>query len=97
MANLRSKLIKLAHQNPELRKDLLPLLKEAGSVAGLPVRPDSTVRQYYYKLSDGFYGLKGAIDQEGAMGSDRKVLRAMVALRAALKDLTLAMDPYAWD
>jgi len=29
MSNLRSKIIKLAHQNPELRKDLLPLLKRA--------------------------------------------------------------------
>ena len=31
MSDLRSKLIRLAHQNPELRADILPLLKEAGS------------------------------------------------------------------
>ena len=31
MSDLRSNLIRLAHQNPELRADLLPLLKEAGS------------------------------------------------------------------
>lgn len=29
MSDLRSKLIRLAHQNPELRADILPLLKEA--------------------------------------------------------------------
>jgi hypothetical protein len=29
MSDLRSKIIRLAHANPELRKDLLPLLKEA--------------------------------------------------------------------
>ena len=29
--NLRNKLIRLAHQKPELRKHLLPILKEAGS------------------------------------------------------------------
>jgi hypothetical protein len=29
--NLRSKLIRLAHQNPELRGHLLPLLKQAGT------------------------------------------------------------------
>jgi hypothetical protein len=29
MTNLRSKLIRLAHSNPELRADLLPLLKTA--------------------------------------------------------------------
>lgn len=28
--DLRTKLIRLAHQNPALRADLLPLLKEAG-------------------------------------------------------------------
>lgn len=51
----------------------------------------------YYKLSDGFYGLKGAIDQEGPMKDDPKITRAMMALRVALKNLTQAMDPYAWD
>ncbi len=36
MSTLRSKLIKLAHSNPEVRKDLLPLLKrEASSVNGM--------------------------------------------------------------
>lgn len=29
MSSLRSSIIKLAHTNPELRKDLLPLLKKA--------------------------------------------------------------------
>ena len=31
MSNLRNKIIRLAHENPELRKELLPLLKEAGA------------------------------------------------------------------
>jgi hypothetical protein len=30
MSNLRSQVIKLAHAKPELRADLLPLLKEGG-------------------------------------------------------------------
>lgn len=30
MSNLRKKIIRLAHANPELRKDLLPLLKSGG-------------------------------------------------------------------
>lgn len=34
MSDLRSKLIRLAHQNPELRADLLPLLKQETKVAG---------------------------------------------------------------
>lgn len=35
MTNLRSDLIKLAHQNPALRPHLLPILKEAGSLDNL--------------------------------------------------------------
>lgn len=31
MSNLRSQIIKLAHQHPELRGDLLPILKEAAT------------------------------------------------------------------
>lgn len=30
MSNLRGKLIRLAHEHPEFRKDILPLLKGAG-------------------------------------------------------------------
>lgn len=30
MSNLRNKIIRLAHENPELRKDLLPLIKQSG-------------------------------------------------------------------
>jgi len=42
--DLRNKLIRLAHQKPELRKDLIPLLKEAktsaihGGVGGSPTK-----------------------------------------------------------
>ena len=32
MSNLRAKIIRLAHEKPELRNDLLPLLKEGGSI-----------------------------------------------------------------
>lgn len=35
MSDLRSKLIRLAHQNPELRGEILPLLKEAGVPSNL--------------------------------------------------------------
>ena len=33
MSNLRNKIIRLAHQNPNLRPHLLPLIKEASSIA----------------------------------------------------------------
>lgn len=38
--DLRSKVIRLAHENPALRPHLLPLLKEAALRAGQPVRSD---------------------------------------------------------
>jgi len=40
MRDLRDKVIKLAHENPELREDLLPLLKQAARVKGAIVRLD---------------------------------------------------------
>ena len=35
MFNLRNKLIRLAHSNPELRKDLLPLIEKKSSAKGM--------------------------------------------------------------
>ena len=58
MSDLRSKLIRLAHQNPELRADLLPLLKEAGSKEasgdGLIeyVLPRGEVERVYHSLEN---------------------------------------------
>ena len=55
MSNLRSSLIKLAHTNPELRKDLLPLLKEAAKApAKLKGKKlDALISTTYYKYGNG--------------------------------------------
>jgi hypothetical protein len=57
MSSLRSKLIRLAHQNPSLRADILPLLKEAGSKeasGGLIeyVLPLSKIEAVHHSLTD---------------------------------------------
>ena len=48
MSNLRTKLIRLAHENPSLRSDLLPLLREAASedvrLAGCEKLPEGGMR-----------------------------------------------------
>jgi hypothetical protein len=49
--NLRKKLIRLAHTNPELRKDLLPLLKEAAE----------TPNEWFDAFSDWWGGIKNSI------------------------------------
>ena len=43
MSNLRNKLIRLAHEKPELRKDLLPLLKEAAEIRILDLWSGGTI------------------------------------------------------
>ena len=37
MSSLRNKIIRLAHENPKLRKDLLPLLKKEANYLGYNV------------------------------------------------------------
>lgn len=53
--SLRSKVIRLAHQNPELRPHLLPLLKEAAKApAKLKGKKlDSLIETTYYKHGNG--------------------------------------------
>ena len=53
MSNLRNKLIRLAHQKPELRKDLLPLLTEkvADKKAAKPIQ----VGDYFEDGDGSFY------------------------------------------
>ena len=43
MSNLRNKLIRLAHAKPELRADLLPLLKEAAEIRIMDAATGSTI------------------------------------------------------
>lgn len=58
--NLRTKLIRLAHQNPELRPHLLPLLAKQGKTADVPdqfvpewKRLETRFNQTMKKIQDG--------------------------------------------
>lgn len=58
MSNLRSKLIRLAHEHPEYRKDLLPLLAENKvASSGMAV---SAVRDFIARLQDLVLDLRDA-------------------------------------
>lgn len=62
MSNLRSRLIKLAHQNPELRGDILPLLERRASSKEIN-RNFKDVDKSLRALKDSFFSL--AINAEG--------------------------------
>lgn len=54
MSTLRSRVIKLAHANPKLRKELLPLLKEAAKApAKLKGKKLDSLITTYYKYGNG--------------------------------------------
>ena len=53
MSDLRNKIIRLAHENPELRKDLLPLLQKS-ALGGGRAKKDSlgeAMEMWYVKLA----------------------------------------------
>lgn len=68
MSDLRSKVIRLAHEKPELRGHLLPLLKES-SQKMLQLFP-RTSWEWNYMLSDGSMGVGEAEDLIGSLKKD---------------------------
>ena len=72
MSDLRSRLIRLAAANPELRADLLPLLKEEAD----PASKDQNKPESYYGLPprgiQASYGTPSLADLEAALRKARK-------------------------
>ena len=93
MTNLRSKLIRLAHQEPRLRDDLLPLIRTADKK---PVKGDK-IRRGYYSMIEGLGNLDDALQTDPSTKNDPKVKKAVKDLKAAQQALSEALDPYAWD
>ena len=62
MSNLRNKLIRLAHQNPELRKDLLPLLKESAQMV------------FQYDIAGYFNSVEAYLAAEDVLFSKRLIM-----------------------
>ena len=63
---LRAKVIRLAHQNPALRKDLLPLLKEArlyDKALALRIQNSKAGKAYGLRFVDGFKSNRADSDE----------------------------------
>ena len=92
MANLRSKLIKLAHQHPELRGDLLPLLKEAAT----PLERANVVRRLellHGSLEETLEDLQDIIHKAPKGGAAQESLsRVNRALQGAVAAASLSLD-----
>lgn len=91
--NLRTSLIRLAHQNPALRADLLPLLKEA-NYHPLNIR-DQKIKFAYTKVNDGIVELVEAIEKNSDISPDYDLEKAMLKLSSAFNDVHVALATYA--
>ena len=94
-ASLRSKVIHLASNHPDLREHLLPLVKDAaGGKISIGARE---IQKGYYNISDGYHKLNDAVRSHPATSGDQKLADAVKALKTALDSLDSALKPYAWD
>jgi hypothetical protein len=90
--DLRKQLIRLAHENPELRSDLLPLLKEGGR-RDLPYTEG--LRKPWYAFSDGTVALD---EIEEILSDDRAALTKIRMIRTLRKKLLEHLNSnYNWD
>ena len=98
MSDLRSKLIRLAHANPELRGDLLPLIKESKTARA--VNPDTTswnnlsqsvtndLHQAMHSLEDLSFTMDGKWDSYLEEGPEfEKFLKTRSEVVAAIRGL----------
>lgn len=89
--SLRRAVIKLAHENPELRSHLLPLV----TAKDKPKTPQ--LRDPYYKMSDGLVAFEEAIGGKDLRG-DRKLRSLFVKLDRAKAELHKYLNAnYTWD
>lgn len=91
---LRNKLIRLAHANPEIRAEILPLLKEAAQK--IPLSSDK-IRKAYYESGDSLIGLGEAVLEDPATSQDLNLRKAVREANLALSRVYKFLEPYAWD
>lgn len=90
MSEIRSKLIRLAYENPEIRQDILPLLREGGSremAVYFPSHALSELGKVYDKLNS--YNSKVMRDRHPKLAEHKKLMSTVmdnfVSLLAQLK------------
>ena len=94
---LRSKLIHLAHEHPEFRKNILPILKEAGRWDPEPEDHDR-IRRSYYEFSDKVGAFVDAVNEDEILMSDPQLIRLMLKLKRLSDEISTWLDKnYNWD
>ena len=81
--NLRSKIIRLAHQNPDLRPHLLPVLK--------------TAKSELYKLLEGYYNSEKESDKKFTQAVEEAKKKYDEAIDKANDDFRVLHDSAEWD
>ena len=96
MPNLLRGLIRLAHDNPEIRKHLFLLIRKAQQQKML--LDSDAIRKAYYEVADGISEMRRALGQDSKIRGDtalrRKFQEVDVKFREFGKDLNAG---YLWD
>jgi hypothetical protein len=88
-ATLRSKLIRLAHENPNLRPDLLPLLSKRGSDE---MKTAGTLRYDGDTAIDKVYAMTDLLGEAVKMVDGLRTTSEVKAARAALENLEKVVE-----
>lgn len=88
-STLRSKLIRLAHENPNLRPDLLPLLSKQGSDES---KTAGTLRYDGDTAIDKVYAMTDLLGEVIKMVDGLRTTSEVKATRAALENLEKAVE-----
>lgn len=94
--SLKLELVRLAKSNPDVRKEVLAMLKTAAKSAKKPV-PTSDMRKAYYDAADGITRLREVTNRQDPYRDDVNVDDAVTQLELAKEALRKALEPYAWD
>lgn len=93
--SLRTDLIRLAKLNPEVKKEVLEMLKTSAKVK-IKV-PTGDMRKAYYAVADGIIRLREVTNKQDPYRDDFNVDDAVTQLELAKDALLKALEPYAWD
>ena len=86
---LRNRLVKLAYNNPELRKDILPLVKKARTVSKDKIpRLMEELGEYFYKYDESKY-------EQDSLYAKQAFFESKMAMREWMRGTEWKKDPMA--
>lgn len=93
--SLKLELVRLAKSNPDVRKEVLAMLKTSAKEK-IKV-PTGDMRKAYYDAADGITRLREVTNRQDPYRDDVNVDDAVTQLELAKEALRKALEPYAWD